>query len=354
MIQSIVIINTSGLVMFSQSLTKPLEQPRMVGSLVRTMIEYANNNAGMPLSAISFEKRSVHIASLPGCPLYCVVLADRTDYDREISFGRIFADIVLEHFTQDYNHFLDSTLGHNLKTFLGFRRRLPGIVQVVIRQVLWEMCACKNIKVRFASFIMESSTGFSVVDQVSTVEREGSGYLSQVSSPDVAWALIPLAKISTETLNMLGDDPQEIVLKHPFTVYKKASTTDDMEDQLNDITLNDATESVASRTYVADVAVWYLGGAWLLLATDEYTSEGSNTLKAYAAILLDSIRTLKFIYTGSPDPSPAEEDEVAKALDTRSGTPHTHGFSTEYYGHTGDLEVFEGLTEMADDNEVVS
>lgn len=144
MIQSVVIINTSGLVMFSQSLTRPLEQPRMVGSLVRTMIEYANNNAGMPLSAITFEKRSVHIASLPGCPLYCVVLADRTDYDREISFGRIFADIALEHFTQDYNHYLDSTLGHNLRTFVGFRQRLPGIVQVVIRQALCESKLANN------------------------------------------------------------------------------------------------------------------------------------------------------------------------------------------------------------------
>lgn len=223
------------------------------------------------------------------------------------------------------------------------------------------------------------------MDQVSTIERDSSGYMSQVSSPDVAWTLIPLAKACTETcknfpqpnllkillpplinmifvsfppfvpfsvtVNMFGDSQQEVVLKHRLTVSKRPAGADEADKQATDLNaVEDLGEDISHGTYPADVVVWYLGGSWIIMAMDEYTSEGSSTLKAYAAILLDSMRTLKFIYTGSPDASSTQQDVLAKQLDLRSSPQEAKNWQ-EYSG----VGLEDGYTDsVADDNDVAS
>lgn len=52
MLRNILIIGANGLVIFSQNYGSAVSQPRLVGSLIRTMVEFANRSTGMALSFI--------------------------------------------------------------------------------------------------------------------------------------------------------------------------------------------------------------------------------------------------------------------------------------------------------------
>ena len=52
MIRTVILISSSGLVLFQKEFVNAVAQPRLIGSLLTAMIEFSSKVAGMPLSYI--------------------------------------------------------------------------------------------------------------------------------------------------------------------------------------------------------------------------------------------------------------------------------------------------------------
>ena len=52
MLRNVIIITTSGLVLFSKEFVDSLSQPRLLGSLMTALIEFSNKVTGMPVGYI--------------------------------------------------------------------------------------------------------------------------------------------------------------------------------------------------------------------------------------------------------------------------------------------------------------
>jgi hypothetical protein len=142
MIQSVLIISSSGLVIFSKHFsTYGIE--RMFGALLRTIIELATATTGGALTYVETAATSVYVSMHPDIPIYCALF-----YDREpkkavaIEFGRILSQKILSSFVDEYSAELTTaTFGHILGHFKAFGYRIPALVRDTLKSVL-QQCEC--------------------------------------------------------------------------------------------------------------------------------------------------------------------------------------------------------------------
>lgn len=97
------------------------------------MIEFSTKSVGIPVSHIELAHVGVSIVQDDTTSLVCVLFYDRIDGPE---FGRLIAWDILHAFIRDYSRDLRSSVGHNLREFLGFQYKLMDIVTHAIRPLL--------------------------------------------------------------------------------------------------------------------------------------------------------------------------------------------------------------------------
>ncbi|CAM9145840.1 unnamed protein product [Chrysoparadoxa australica] len=132
MIRNLLICTTSGLVLFTKDFPDATPQPRLLGSLLTTILEFSVLTAGMPLSYIEMENLSVTMAGNESTKLLCALLHDKEDGPQ---FSRIIAAEILSTFQEEYAGDLGAG-GLNLKDFHGFHYRLGDVLKRSIQPVI--------------------------------------------------------------------------------------------------------------------------------------------------------------------------------------------------------------------------
>lgn len=137
MLRNIIIMATSGLVLFSKEFLNGIAQPRLVGSLITAIIEFGQQTTGMGVSFIELSNVSISIITNEGAKIFCALFYDKDD---GIIFGRLLCNEILNAFTQEYSS--DFTqFGRNLKDFYGFHKKIPNIIKHSVKPIMQQLAA---------------------------------------------------------------------------------------------------------------------------------------------------------------------------------------------------------------------
>lgn len=137
MLRNIIIMATSGLVLFSKEFTNGIAQPRLVGSLITAIIEFGQQTTGMGVTFIELSNVSISIITNESAKIFCALFYDRED---GLIFGRLLCSEILNAFTQEYS--ADFTqFGRNLKDFYGFHKKIPNIIRLSVRPIIQQLAA---------------------------------------------------------------------------------------------------------------------------------------------------------------------------------------------------------------------
>lgn len=132
MIRNVVIIATSGLVLFSKEFINSIAQPRLVGSLITAIIEFGQQTTGMGVYNMELSNVSVAIVTDDVAKIFCALFYDRED---GVVFGRLICSEILNSFTQEYSSDL-TQFGRNLKDFHGFHQKMNNVIKQSAKPVM--------------------------------------------------------------------------------------------------------------------------------------------------------------------------------------------------------------------------
>lgn len=137
MLQSVLIISSSGLVMFSKHFSSS-SVDRIFGALLRTIGELSLATTGGNLLYCEFTSTAVYIAQHPEFPLYAAVFFDREPQKSvAVEFGRVIASTILSAFVDDYSlEVSGGAYGHVLAQFTAFGFRIPALIRDAAKAVL--------------------------------------------------------------------------------------------------------------------------------------------------------------------------------------------------------------------------
>ena len=114
-IRNLIVLAPSGLVLFEKEYGKEkIAQPRLLGSLLTAMTEFATQTTAMRPSYI--EMSSLAVTMCREDSVTCALVHDRTD---KALFGRLLAGEILMAFVEEYGG-PGRELSQNLKDFKGF------------------------------------------------------------------------------------------------------------------------------------------------------------------------------------------------------------------------------------------
>jgi hypothetical protein len=135
MIRNLLIMASSGLVLFNKQFLNSIEQPRMVGSLITAIMEFATQTTSMNVSYIELTNVSITIVVNEATNIFCALFFDR--YDGPI-FGKMLCKAILEAFVQDYAYSSEMAHfgGRNLKDFHSFQHKIQSIILMTTKQAL--------------------------------------------------------------------------------------------------------------------------------------------------------------------------------------------------------------------------
>lgn len=142
MLQQIMIVTASGLVVFSHDtgLAESIDRPRMLGSVIRTLLEVARLHIGLHVSHILYEGCSVHVAADPISKLCGTIIlrpsaAEVTSPEVQTLAGDVLARTITQAFIEQYGHVAASQFVHATSAFSGFVTQLPTIVELAAKQI---------------------------------------------------------------------------------------------------------------------------------------------------------------------------------------------------------------------------
>jgi len=141
MIRNVLMMATSGLVLFSQEFVNAVAQPRLMGSLLTTMVEFSGMAAGMPISYIELGNVSVTIVLHEAAKVFCALFHDRDDGP---TFGRLICTEMLYRFIDRFSSEIGSP-GHNLKDFHDFHREIADAIRNAVNPVLAKVQAQRGV-----------------------------------------------------------------------------------------------------------------------------------------------------------------------------------------------------------------
>lgn len=141
MIRNVILMATSGLVLFSKEFVNSVAQPRLIGSLLTAMIEFSQQTSGMMVSYIELSNVAVTIVVNDVAKVFCALFHDRDD---GCAFGRLICSEILTAFTQEFASDLNS-FGLNLRDFHGFHNKIADVIRNSVRPVLKQLQSNKGI-----------------------------------------------------------------------------------------------------------------------------------------------------------------------------------------------------------------
>jgi hypothetical protein len=123
MLRNIIILITSGMILYSKEFPDSVPQPRLVGMfIINPMVERIRLTTGMQICFVNFSKVSV-------------AMAHSDDIQDGKLFGKLLCNEVLHPFVQDYTPKLGQ-VGRNLKDFQGFSEKLQKDILYSVRPII--------------------------------------------------------------------------------------------------------------------------------------------------------------------------------------------------------------------------
>lgn len=83
MLRNLLIVSSSGIVLFAKDFTSALSQPRLLGGLITAMLKASVIRTGYPVSLIEFDNVAVAIQSDSKCKVSCSLFYDKEDVIRD-------------------------------------------------------------------------------------------------------------------------------------------------------------------------------------------------------------------------------------------------------------------------------
>jgi len=161
-LRNVIVLAPSGLVLFAKEYGKAAAQPRLLGSLLTAMAEFATQTTAMLPSYIEMSSMAVTMVRDDVAKVSCALVHDRTD---TASFGRLIAEELLLAFVEEYSGDgarLESG-AQDLKAFRGFESEIPGVVHRSAGSVLARVSASRHIL--HAALISEDANGALHINQ---------------------------------------------------------------------------------------------------------------------------------------------------------------------------------------------
>lgn len=142
MLRNVIIMASSGLVLFSKEFANSIAQPRLVGSLITAIMEFANQTTGMGVSFIELSNISITLTANDSVKVFCALFYDRQDGQL---FGKLMCSEILNAFIQDYSADF-AQFGLNLRDFRGFHRKILDVIHYAVRPVITRLESVKGIR----------------------------------------------------------------------------------------------------------------------------------------------------------------------------------------------------------------
>lgn len=108
MIRTFLIVSQSGLVLYNKAVLRPVEQPRLVGSLLTAVMEFAVRHTRRTISQVKFEDMLLTLVTSKRARITAALFQDLSD---SFLLGRVIAAELLESFTAMFQDILSGEVG---------------------------------------------------------------------------------------------------------------------------------------------------------------------------------------------------------------------------------------------------
>ncbi|KAH9138951.1 hypothetical protein AeRB84_016747 [Aphanomyces euteiches] len=132
MLRNVLVMATSGLVLFSKEFLHAIPQPRLIGSLLTAILEFSAKTTGAPVSYMEFTNVAVTIVVNESAKVFCAIFFDVADGPK---FGAFLAKEILAAFVDEYAGDLGN-IGHNLRDFHGFHYKISEVIRESVKPIL--------------------------------------------------------------------------------------------------------------------------------------------------------------------------------------------------------------------------
>lgn len=139
--QVVIMMATSGLALFAKEFQNSIAQGKMIGSLLTTIVVFAQQTTGMSVSYIELSHTAVIMMTNEAKNISCALFYDRSDGKL---FGRLICSEILSAFIQDYSTEIPQ-FGPNLRDFKGFHKKMSTVIYYSIRPVISKLESTKGI-----------------------------------------------------------------------------------------------------------------------------------------------------------------------------------------------------------------
>lgn len=167
-LRNVIVFAPSGLVLFAKEYGQAVAQPRLLGSLLTAMTEFAMQTTAMHPTYIEMSSMAITMVRDDVAMVSCALVHDRND---TASFGRLIACEILLAFVEEYSGPEGAPLSsraQNLKDFHGFGSMIAAVVKNSARSVLHRLGSDRHIL--HACLISEDNidqSGGAEIDQLS-------------------------------------------------------------------------------------------------------------------------------------------------------------------------------------------
>ncbi|ETK71780.1 hypothetical protein, variant 3 [Phytophthora nicotianae CJ01A1] len=132
MLRNVLIMASSGIVLFSKEYANAVAQPRLVGSLITAMLEFSNKASGAPVSYIQMSSVAVTVVTNDKHKVFCAMFHDTTD---GASLSAFVAQELLAAFIVQHGDELGN-MGHNLRDFHRFQYRILSVIRESVKPIV--------------------------------------------------------------------------------------------------------------------------------------------------------------------------------------------------------------------------
>eukprot|EP00455_Lapot_gusevi_P041811 TRINITY_DN4890_c0_g5_i1.p1 TRINITY_DN4890_c0_g5~~TRINITY_DN4890_c0_g5_i1.p1 ORF type:complete len:250 (+),score=51.87 TRINITY_DN4890_c0_g5_i1:139-888(+) len=132
MLRNLIVISSSGIVLFSKEFLNSIAQPRLIGGLVTAMLDVSINRTGLPVAYIELSNVAIAVVSNIEAKVTCAVFLDRDD---GCSFAKLITRELLYAFIQQFSTVLEKGV-LSLADFSGFNAKITEVIRNSVRPVL--------------------------------------------------------------------------------------------------------------------------------------------------------------------------------------------------------------------------
>jgi len=194
MLRNLLLISTSGIVLYSKEFVRAVAKPRLIGGLVTAMLDFAEQRTGLPVSYIELSTVGVSMVTNKNARVTCALFYDIEDGQE---FGQLLAQEILHAFVQTYSSPNEEKISATgADDFSGFNMKISETIRNSIKPVLDNLAQQRGIQLALLI------SGDSIAHSTHDVDK--IGILANIQA---------LLSVGSDIMTAKNDAPQRIILK---------------------------------------------------------------------------------------------------------------------------------------------